>query len=1069
MSGSAKEFLKSRHPKLFSSSKEIILNQLDRVHLEYYLNTLNTRSQELTFEKFLKSLCEKVICPNLLEQTGPVAGGDGKTDTQTFPVSEQLSNLWYEGMNEGSHKERWAFAISTQKNWKQKVKADVKKIIETSRGYSKVFCLTNQAIKASQRSALEDELSASYQIQVVILDINWILDQVYKNKLENLAIDILQIPTNFKRELVLSTEDYDKTLKFENLSKKISNYDPLKITREEVDDFLNIAQVSRELEKPVLETHGLYLRAIRIAEKFGNLNQRFEAYYGLAWTANFWFEDNQIFEDNLIKAFNCLKDSSSSILWADFVSLLTLHISHHYQEIDKSPVKEMVDSTITQLELIANDESRPSNSLLAKIAIQRILMILNYGNNLGLENIFAELLSLVKEGENLIGFAFGDIEYLIEQLSDLFEAIDSYQHLRDYFIEQSIKRLHDVKNGKLLLERSEKIIRQEDYYKAIKIIGKSLAKLNKLETEHEMIDAYLMLSEVYINVDLFWAARSSLLGAASIAMNNWHKTGIASRINVISFMFLAWNELSLGRVMQSIAWYKLTLLFNSQLKENALHDDTLINYDGCLAHLLANLKFSELSDYKGIVDELESLGLLFSYTTLLYALGYSEEKLIVSEDNDEDYLELMLKVRDYETGHLTSTTLPAFANYLSYHVKILGVTFEISFPNKYPFMELAESILSTLESFVSTALIDNILPKTPKISIELSLFEDLENLLTHDFKLSEAGYNVELFCHPFSWKDLSKKSLEVLNEKFYWLIIDLIDKFARLKKSEDELQKMFVEEMTLTRSLSLNNCVGGMYNIFGENSCNELFKFIEIKNNYPLQRKKSWDDAHKKKSASPQQVLQLAKSDSGEALDPKTIKHSQITMSQLINEELWNVAKWQGIAFVQPPNALPILMLLFNNYGYGQLIIKGLQAILSSDDSKNRLRISIIKGINKNNPSHYRVMISENILTEKSNKLITMISRIHTLTPSNSKNLEKFESSYNSLHSFYVTAGSMNNEGIKFYENFDTLLILKKDIFIVNAWEITVNDIEKIALFESDEVIVPPNVENAPYLEIFDR
>lgn len=155
-------------------------------------------------------------------------------------------------------------------------------------------------------------------------------------------------------------------------------------------------------------------------------------------------------------------------------------------------------------------------------------------------------------------------------------------------------------------------------------------------------------------------------------MNNWHKTGIASRINVISFMFLAWNELSLGRVMQSIAWYKLTLLFNSQLKENALHDDTLINYDGCLAHLLANLKFSELSDYKGIVDELESLGLLFSYTTLLYALGYSEEKLIVSEDNDEDYLELMLKVRDYETGHLTSTTLPAFANYLSYHVKILG-------------------------------------------------------------------------------------------------------------------------------------------------------------------------------------------------------------------------------------------------------------------------------------------------------------------------------------------------------------------------------------------------------------
>jgi hypothetical protein len=149
---SPKEFLKQLRPDEFSDSEIIEKGSLDRAVLEHFLSTLNTRSQELQFESFAKALCEKVICPNLLEQTGPVAGGDGKTDSQTFPVSEQSSLLWYEGINDSSHKERWAFAVSTNKNWRNKCKTDVRKISETGRGYIKAFCITNQYAKANQRS-----------------------------------------------------------------------------------------------------------------------------------------------------------------------------------------------------------------------------------------------------------------------------------------------------------------------------------------------------------------------------------------------------------------------------------------------------------------------------------------------------------------------------------------------------------------------------------------------------------------------------------------------------------------------------------------------------------------------------------------------------------------------------------------------------------------------------------------------------------------------------------------------------------------------------------------------------
>ena len=75
---SSREYLKARRPDEFSDSEVFEKGRLDRAVLEHYLATLYTRSQELQFESFAKSLCEKIICPNLLEQTGPVAGGGWK-------------------------------------------------------------------------------------------------------------------------------------------------------------------------------------------------------------------------------------------------------------------------------------------------------------------------------------------------------------------------------------------------------------------------------------------------------------------------------------------------------------------------------------------------------------------------------------------------------------------------------------------------------------------------------------------------------------------------------------------------------------------------------------------------------------------------------------------------------------------------------------------------------------------------------------------------------------------------------------------------------------------------------
>lgn len=81
-----KQFLKTRRPGQFSDSEIISESQIDSTVLEFYLDTLVTRSQEVEFERFGIRLCKVAITPNILPNTGPTGGGDGKVDSETYPV-----------------------------------------------------------------------------------------------------------------------------------------------------------------------------------------------------------------------------------------------------------------------------------------------------------------------------------------------------------------------------------------------------------------------------------------------------------------------------------------------------------------------------------------------------------------------------------------------------------------------------------------------------------------------------------------------------------------------------------------------------------------------------------------------------------------------------------------------------------------------------------------------------------------------------------------------------------------------------------------------------------------------
>lgn len=1073
---SAKEFLKDRRPEEFSSSIVVESGILDRVQLEHYLATLNMRSQELEFETFAKKICEKIVCPNLLEQTGPVAGGDGKTDTQTFPVSSQNQLLWYEGLNDGSHKERWAFAVSTQKDWKTKCKKDVKKIIETDRGYLKIFCITNQSIKADQRSKLEDELNKQYSIDVRIFDLSWILDQIYKNQLEFLAIDTLSIPTSYKREIELSADDYQKQKELDRLNKLIKEtVDPSKISLEQVNYFLEVAILSKELELLIIDTQGLFDRAIRVAKKFGTSNQQLEAYYQYAWAAHWWFEDYSIFEDNLELTFESLNGNTNSESWEKLVNLLTIYYGRYSYSDDiqrNIDIDNICQHTISVLDEISKDESRPSNSLMASIHLDLLQLIFKFQDDEYCKELLIRTLKNCQLGSNLIGFPFEKFFNLFKQLDIIFDKYEEYEDLLDYFTEQAGLRLSEVKTAELQLNRGLKRLKGNKPYLAIKFLGKAFAGLNKKETYDEMAYANLLLSEAYSEVGLKWASRGSLLFSASLLANYFHKEQLILPSAIKVYWQLAWKELELGRIPQSLHWAELAFLSSNAIDDNYISQDKITIFDGCIAHLLLNCSLEQIKEFEYLPDFLDKLGFFSSYGVLIYLLGYEDKFKEEFEVSDiDDHESTLILIRDADIEHPTSIILPTLGKSNVYTTKVAGCEFKVHFPNRSPYIELSESILTTIENFFSTNPIENILTKISSLSMNIIGDDDENCTITHQFNKSPKGWGVDIFCSSFQWEYLDQNRQKIFFEWSVQFIIECLVKVYHIPDIDNFLESSFKNDLSITRSIAFSTCFGAIYNVMGRDAHKN---FVDCLNGnkgarFELIRKLPWDEKNPKNIQNEAKKIQMGDQKNApnfENLD--SIRHDQIAITTLIKPELWDEAGWYGLAFMYFVDSPPIIFLVFKKAG-GESVFMDLYEQLGRVDNLERLRFSIIRGISKDKPYHYRVLISENIMTNDKYKLMTMLSRIHEMTPTTNQNWSNFEKEYKKYGSYKLSFGAFFNGQFYPYPEFEKFSIEKKELIIKNAWEVGFNDIEKIVLRHDDEPLIPKDVEYIPFFELFEK
>ncbi|CAH9052511.1 hypothetical protein PSECIP111951_00635 [Pseudoalteromonas holothuriae] len=1068
---SPKEFLKSRRPERFSDSIEIEHGALERPLLEYYLATLNTRSQELEFEGFAKKLCEKIVCPNLLEQTGPVAGGDGKTDTQTYPVSEQNKLLWYEGINDNSHKERWAFAVSTRKDWKAKCKEDVKKISETKRGYTRAFCITNQSAKSDQRSQIEDRLSTEFNIKVTLFDLSWILDQIYKNKFEFIAIETLNIPTQYKREVELGASDYKKARELERLKTLVNeSVDASNVLGNQVDYFLDIAILSKELESAHIETQGYFDRAIRVSQRFGSNQQILESLYQYAWAAYWWFEDFQLFEENLEKLYKQLEGSLNATKWELLVTLITVHIGYvRIENINPSiDIESIISSTIENLSNISNLEERASNALKARINLCLLNLTMIAPDMEKATSIFVELLQITQKGEELIGFPFDSTFNLISELDFVFEDIEEYEKLLDYLTEQSSLRIGDIQSSRLSLNRGLKRLDAGKPYQAIKHIGKSLIGLNKEECVDDFTIANFALSSAYSHAGLHWASRACLLWASSILADRFWKKDEISPITVRSFWKLAWSELTLGRIVQSIKWLELTLITQRYLEEPCIPDSEFTNFDGCLGHNILNFSFEELKELEFLPDTFDNLGLYFSYGVLLFVLGHIEKAN--SEyfgSNNEEINRFLIQCRDTDIGQRDISFSRLNSSRGTIETLILGCKVNLTYPNRSPFIEMSEAIVSSLEGFLSTGLIDKLFTKIPYLDITVIADDDEECSISHEYEQTPVGGEFVISCSSFSWGKIRNEHGEELSKWFSEFLISCLSSICVVPDIERTVEMILVEDLAISRSVSFNVCFNAVYNIMGNEAQSNVIKLVNgsIGEKYCVLRSEPWD-SKTPKNEDKLGIVDDSNLEEEGSLDFEKIRHDKLEITRLIKPNLWDQAKWNGLGYITSEEEPPYMMFIFNSTEGGTRVFQDLYEELGQADKLERLRISVIRGISKQYPCDYRIQVGENVTNANNAQLITMISRIHEMSPQDNLNWERFEASFKKHKCYKLSFGIMRNDQFFPFPDFQSVNVFKKEIIVKHAWEVGVQDIESSVIRVDDDPITPEGTVEPPVEEV---
>lgn len=175
-----------------------------------------------------------------------------------------------------------------------------------------------------------------------------------------------------------------------------------------------------------------------------------------------------------------------------------------------------------------------------------------------------------------------------------------------------------------------------------------------------------------------------------------------------------------------------------------------------------------------------------------------------------------------------------------------------------------------------------------------------------------------------------------------------------------------------------------------------------------------------------------------------------MNLTQIIDIQLWNEARWRGAALGWAENVKPIFGLYFDNEAPARKIFNSWFHIIGHEDPKDIIRIAVIEGDIPGKDKGYTIHICpSDEFMEQNSKLderhLLRISRMHRMNPApDSQNLPNFKTAYEKFGECFLQLMTIQDGHPYFHRD---LTIDKKRIVFRHVSEIQdKNDKDYVAL-----------------------
>lgn len=1047
--------MRKLRPEYYSDTHETTTYLLDQSAFEYHLETITKRNQTHDFEIFCRKLCERTICSNLRPQSGPEGGGDSKADTETLPVSDEISSLTYIG-EANSGRERWAFAFSAKERWQQKVRNDVEGIVATKRGYDRIFCVTSRFARAKTRADLEDELTQKHSVPVTILDRSWIVEQVIDCNMKDLAFNYLHVGHVTPDSRRLGPVDYSRTQQLDDLEKVIANPAAFRgMEIQLVTEALVAAKLSRNLERPRFETDGRFDRAIRLADAHGVYRQKLEARYEAIWTAFWWFDDTALlnasydgFEEHAIGS-----DRARDLEFlSNLLQLLFNAVIHKLLSAKEAKLAERAEKLASRLQEITNEKDRPNNSLEAKtsLLIVRLNQALVANDQDGLSELWPRFSSILKQAKNLGEYAAERLVELIEVFGQTAGNDPAYNALVEDVAAFVAERTSEGEGALILLKRARQLD-FDDNFDIIRLLGRAARQLTKKEYTEPLIEALQLLSVAYRSAGLYWAARASCIFAlASIINESEEESELRTEI-IPTLKLFAWISLQLRHLpdfFQAIQLLKGIARGFPLTKESKGRLQNMIEeLDMAQASRLLNSSPSELSRLEGLPDILEALGLIHSRSALLYILGHEsvlrKEGSLPESETVEKVAELFtLLASQPVSDDLRGPLILNDVGDQTFLTSVLGIQVEVSVNGSTTSILVAEVVLGTLEAYLATAVELGIAAHTERLKIAI--------IERKNERRPEYSFNRENMTGELVWPSGRSPGSYSFQVEVQQALMELagvtMASVCAMKDPKSTLERLYDDEAIMERIAMISVSPNSYQRFFGGSISRLDDRSVLVHSRFPMQAERP---SIQRRKLVP---LNNKNTDNEDAPDQRErgmaiSGHRDISVRSVIDIHLWNQAGWKGAAYLSSTwNTPPAIALLFTDKDAARKIFERWRERFGPVDKNEEIYVAIIRAISTEYPFHYKVMITSRPQDEDvgAAKAFMVASRFQTMEPDSNLNLERFLADYGRTRAYALLPAIW--DGGEMPDLIFDQAILKRQLSIKSAKAIGPQDLEMMAL-----------------------